>query len=41
MIDCYQLRYSVDAFGDLGEIYSYTANELFVSEVAADHFGSL
>ena len=34
MTDSYNVGYSVDALGDLREIYSYIANELFVPETA-------
>ena len=34
MTDCYKVYYSVDALGDLREIYSYIANELLVPETA-------
>ena len=34
MTDSYNVGYSVDAFDDLREIYSYIANELFVTETA-------
>ena len=34
MMDCYKVYYSVDALGDLREIYSYIANELLVPETA-------
>ena len=32
MTDSYNVGYSVDALGDLREIYSYIANELLVPE---------
>ena len=35
MTDSYNVGYSVDALGDLREIYSYIANELLVPEAAA------
>ncbi|MGE9874914.1 type II toxin-antitoxin system RelE/ParE family toxin [Hornefia butyriciproducens] len=35
MTDGYKVGYSVDALGDLREIYSYIANELLVPETAA------
>ena len=35
MTDSYNVGYSVDALGDLREIYSYIANELLVPETAA------
>ena len=35
MTDSYNVGYSVDALGDLREIYSYIANELHVPETAA------
>ena len=35
MIDSYKVGYSVDALGDLREIYSYIANELLVPETAS------
>ena len=34
MMDSYNVGYSVDALGDLREIYSYIANELLVPETA-------
>ena len=34
MTDSYNVDYSVDALGDLREIYSYFANELLVPEIA-------
>ena len=34
MTDSYNVGYSVDALGDLREIYSYIANELLVPETA-------
>ena len=34
MTDSYNVDYSVDALGDLREIYSYIANELLVPEIA-------
>ena len=39
MTDSYNVGYSVDALGDLREIYSYIANELLVSETAAAQLG--
>ena len=35
MTDSYNVGYSVDALGDLREIYSYIANELLVPETAS------
>lgn len=35
MTDSYKVGYSVDALGDLREIYSYIANELLVPETAS------
>ena len=35
MTDSYNVGYSIDALGDLREIYSYIANELLVPEYAA------
>ena len=35
MTDSYNVGYSVDALGDLREIYSYIVNELLVPETAA------
>ena len=35
MTDSYNVVYSVDALGDLREIYSYIANELLVPKTAA------
>ena len=35
MTDSYKVGYSVDAFDDLREIYSYIANELLVPETAS------
>lgn len=34
MTDSYNVDYSVDALGDLREIYSYIANELLVPKTA-------
>ena len=39
MTDSYNVSYSVDALGDLREIYSYIANELLVPETAAAQLG--
>lgn len=39
MTDSYNVGYSVDALGDLREIYSYVANELLVPETAAAQLG--
>ena len=39
MTDSYKVGYSVDALGDLREIYSYVANELLVPETAAAQLG--
>ena len=41
MIDSYKVGYSVDALGDLREIYSYIANELLVPETAAAQLGRI
>lgn len=41
MTDSYNVGYSVDALGDLREIYSYIANELLVSETAAAQLGCI
>lgn len=41
MTDSYKVGYSVDAFGDLREIYSYIANELLVPEAAAAQLGRI
>ena len=40
MTDSYNVGYSVDALGDLREIYSYIANELLVPETAAAQLGA-
>ena len=37
----YNVSYSVDALGDLREIYSYIANELLVPETAAAQLGGI
>ena len=39
MTDSHNVGYSVDALGDLREIYSYIANELLVPETAAAQLG--
>lgn len=39
MTDSYNVGYSVDALGDLRELYSYIANELLVPETAAAQLG--
>ena len=41
MTDSYNVGYSVDALGDLREIYSYIANELLVPETAAAQLGRI
>ena len=41
MTDSYNVGYSVDAFDDLREIYSYIANELLVPEAAAAQLGCI
>lgn len=41
MINSYDISYSVDAFNDLREIYSYIANELFVPEIAMNQLGRI
>ena len=41
MTDSYKVGYSVDALGDLHEIYSYIANELLVPETAAAQLGRI
>ena len=41
MTDSYNVGYSVDALGDLREIYSYIANELLVLETAAAQLGRI
>ena len=41
MTDSYNVVYSVDALGDLREIYSYIANELLVPETAAAQLGRI
>ncbi len=41
MTDSYNVGYSVDALGDLREIYSYIANELLVPEAAAAQLGRI
>ncbi|MCI6704172.1 MAG: type II toxin-antitoxin system RelE/ParE family toxin [Erysipelotrichaceae bacterium] len=41
MTDSYNVGYSVDALSDLREIYSYIANELFVSKTAATQLGRI
>ena len=41
MTDSYNVGYSVDALGDLREIYSYIANELLVPETAAAQLGRM
>ena len=41
MTDSYNVDYSVDALGDLREIYSYIANELLVPETAAAQLGRI
>ena len=41
MTDRYNVGYSVDALGDLREIYSYIANELLVPEAAAAQLGRI
>ena len=40
MTDSYKVGYSVDALGDLREIYSYIANELLVPKTAAASWGA-
>lgn len=40
-MDSYNIGYSVDAFGDFREIYSYIANELLVPETAAAQLGRI
>ena len=41
MTDSYNVGYSVDALGDLREIYSYIANELLVPKTAAAQLGRI
>ena len=41
MTDSYNVGYSVDALGDLREIYSYIANEFLVPETAAVQLGHI
>ena len=41
MTDSYNVSYSVDALGDLREIYSYIVNELLVPETAAAQLGRI
>ena len=41
MTDSYNVGYSVDALGDLREIYSYIANELLVPETAVAQLGRI
>ena len=41
MTDSYNVGYSVDALGDLREIYSYIANELLVPGTAAAQLGRI
>ena len=41
MTDSYNVGYSVDALGDLREIYSYIANELLVPETATAQLGRI
>lgn len=41
MTDSYNVGYSVDALGDLREIYLYIANELLVPETAAAQLGRI
>lgn len=41
MTDSYNVGYSVEALGDLREIYSYIANELLVPETAAAQLGRI
>ena len=41
MTDSYNVDYSVDALGDLREIYSYIANELLVPEAASAQLGRI
>ena len=41
MTDSYNVAYSVDALGDLREIYSYFANELLVPETAVAQLGRI
>ena len=41
MTDNYNVGYSVDALGDLREIYSYIANELLVPETAVAQLGRI
>ena len=41
MTNSYNVGYSVDALGDLREIYSYIANELLVPETAAAQLGCM
>lgn len=41
MTDSYNVVYSVDALGDLREIYSYIANELLVPKTAAAQLGRI
>ena len=38
MTDSYNVGYSVDALGDLRELYSYIANELLVPERRCEIF---
>lgn len=41
MTDSYNVGYSVNALGDLREIYSYITNELIVPETAAAQLGRI
>ena len=41
MTNSYNVGYSVDALGDLRELYSYIANELLVPETAAAQLGRI
>ena len=41
MTDSYNVGYSLDALGDLREIYSYIAKELLVPETAAAQLGRI
>lgn len=41
MTNSYNVGYSVDALGDLRELYSYIANELLVPETAAAQLGRM
>ena len=41
MTESYNVGYSVDALGDLREIYSYIANELLVPETAVAQLGRI